>query len=292
MGVSGESTAQWLWDRQSVWSQAADHAKRAIGRARTAGLVLGVLGACAGTAAAQVMAWNDGVGKALAFLAAVAVGLAPLAARAAGPQQVRDWTRLRSLSEELKSEVYTYLARVAPYREADAPEVLLDRAERVLEDASDLVGHTIAHTPRRRDLPSVTDLGSYVDVRVAGQIEGYYRPRAARMSRRTGQVRRAELALAGAAVVLGAVSVVFGAEWATAWVAMVTTVAAAVTAHAAAARYAYQELEFSRTAAELERLTVHRGRAAGPAADDAFVGRCERVISAQNEGWMAKWLSE
>ncbi|MFK0297360.1 DUF4231 domain-containing protein [Streptomyces sp. NPDC090442] len=291
MGDSGESTVQWLWDRQSVWSQAADRAKRAIGRARTVALVLGVAGACAGTAAAQVMAWSEGAGKALALVAAVAVGLVPLTARAAGPQQVRDWTRLRALSEELKSELYAYLARVAPYRDADASRVLLDRAELALADAGDLAGRTLALAPRRRALPAVTDVGSYAQVRVAGQIEDYYRPRAALMSRRGAQVRWAELALAALAVVLGAVSVVFGADWATAWVATVTTVAAAVTAHAAAARYAYQELEFSRTAAELERLSARRAQGADPAADDAFVGRCERVISAQNEGWTAKWRS-
>lgn len=53
----------WLWDRQSVCSQAADNAKRSISKARAVGLVLGVAAACAGAAAAQVMSWSDGVGK-------------------------------------------------------------------------------------------------------------------------------------------------------------------------------------------------------------------------------------
>lgn len=285
---------RWLWDRQSVWSQAANHAKRSIGRARTAGLALGVGAACAGTAATQVMAVSGGAGKTLAFLAAVAVGLMPLAAKKAGPQQIRDWTRLRSVSEELKSEAYTYLAGVAPYQDADSARVLLDHAERVIADASDLAGHTSGLAPRQRVLPAVTDIGSYVDVRVVDQIEKYYWPRAADMGRRTRQVRRAELALAAAAVVLGGASGVFGAGWASAWVATVTTVAGAVTAHAAASRYAYQELEFSRTAAELERLVARRAPTANadPTADGAFVSQCERIISAQNEGWMAKWLAE
>ncbi|MFG2228120.1 DUF4231 domain-containing protein [Streptomyces sp. NPDC048644] len=283
---------QWIWDRQSVWSQAAGHAKRAITRARTVALVLGVTGACAGTTAAQVMAWSDMAGKSLAFLSAVAVGLVPLATKRAGPQQVRDWTRLRSVSEQLKSELYAYLAHVAPYRDADAPQMLLDRTERALTDASDLVGHTVALTPRRRALPAVTDVGSYLELRVVGQIEGYYLPRAAYMSQLNSQVRRLEVVLAATAAVLGAVSGAFGADWATAWVATITTVAAAVTAHAAASRYAYQEMEFSRTAAELESLTAHRTEDADPATDDAFVDQCERVISAQNEEWRAKWLSE
>jgi hypothetical protein len=42
----------------------------------------------------------------------------------------------------------------------------------------------------------------------------------------------------------------------------------------------------------LESLMARRAEDADPAADDAFVGQCEQVISAQNEGWMAKLLSE
>lgn len=292
MRVSSQSMEQWVWDRQSVWSQAADRAKRSIGRARTAGLVLGVTAACTGTAAAQVMAWSAEAGKCLAFLAAVAVGFVPLATKGAGPQQVRDWARLRSISEDLKSETYVYLARVAPYRDADAPQRLLDRVERTLTGASDLVSHTIALTPRRRALPAVTDVRSYVELRVASQIEGYYRPRAAYMRRRNSHVRRAELALAATAAILGAISGAFGAGWTVAWIATVTTVAAAVTAHAAASRYAYQEMEFSRTFAELESLAARRGEDPELADDDVFVDRCERVVSVQNEGWMAKWCSE
>jgi hypothetical protein len=65
--------------------------------------------------------------------------------------------------------------------------------------------------------------------------------------------------------------------------------------HAAASRYAYQELEFARTTAELESLLVRRTEAAAkvsPEADDGFVTHCEQVISAQNEGWMTKWAAK
>ncbi|MFD4405021.1 SLATT domain-containing protein [Nocardia sp. NPDC058499] len=88
--------------------------------------------------------------------------------------------------------------------------------------------------------------------RVRGQVDRYYRPRAAEMNRRQRRLHKVQLAFTAAAVVLGAISSVFQAGWASAWVATVTTMTAAVTADIAATRYAYQELEFSRTAAELE----------------------------------------
>lgn len=83
------------------------------------------------------------------------------------------------------------------------------------------------------------------------------------MSRRCTAVRRCEVSLAVVASGLGAVAGVYGTDSAALWVATVTTVTATVTAHAAAARYAYQELEFSRTAAELESLLARRSAGAG-----------------------------
>jgi hypothetical protein len=284
-----------LWDQQSVWSQAADRVKRSIGKARTAGLILGIAAAGFATAASQVMVWSAPLGKTLAFLAAVAAGLAPPAAARSGPRSIRDWTRLRSVSEALKSEIYTYLARVDPYRAADATKVLIERIDRLHADTSDLIHHTINLAPAQRPLPAVTDVDSYADVRLKTQISDYYRPRAAHMSRRMTLVRRAGLALAATAAVLSAVSAVFGVNQASGWVATITTVTAAVTTHAAASRYAYQELEFARTTAELESLLVRRTEATakvGPEADDGFVTHCEQVISAQNEGWMTKWAAK
>lgn len=286
-----ESAVRWAWDRQSVWSQAADRVKRSIERYRAAGLILGIIGACAATAATQLMAWSSGTGKALALLSAIAVGFIPLTTKYAGPQNIQEWTRLRSVSERLKSEVYMALAGVGAYRDGDASAELLDRVGRSADEAADLLPRTIGITPLARSLPEVSDVDSYIGTRVAGQIEGYYRPRAAQVHRRIRRIRRCELTLTAIAVVLGAISVVFAAGWASAWVATVTTVTAAVAAHVASTRYAYQELEFSRAAAELEAITIGH-RSGVPDADDALVEQCEQVISAQNEGWIAKWLAE
>lgn len=285
--VEPESAARHVWDRQSVWSQAADAAKKTIGRARATGLALGIATAALSTVGAQLMDGQSALGRILTFAAAVSAGLVPLAAGQSGASALRDWTRLRSVSEALKSEVYVCLARADAYRSGDAARTLLERADRLVADTADLVHRTGGLVPRRRPLPEVFDVDSYLAVRVTGQIHDYYRPRAALMTRRFTAVRRCELVLAGAAAVLGGLAAVFGMDRAAVWVATVTTMSATVTAHAAAARYAYQELEFSRTAAELDSLLTRRGT--DGRSDDAFVSQCELVISAQNEAWMAKW---
>jgi hypothetical protein len=76
-----------------------------------------------------------------------------------------------------------------------------------------------------------------------------------------------------------------------AWIAVITTISAAVAAHVGATRYEYQLLEYLRTADELSRLRRDASATKSPTELDQHVVRCERIISIQNEGWMAKLSS-
>jgi hypothetical protein len=286
--ATGPAEVQRVWDRQSVWSQSADRLNRLIGRTRLASLVLGAAAAVMGAAAAQTMDFGL-LGELLAFGAAVAAALVPLTARSAGPDAVRDWTRLRSISEALKSEVYVHLAGVGRYRGATGPGPLLDEAERIEADGADLLPRLTGIEPVTRTPPAVSGIGSYVTERIQGQLDGYYRPKALRMGRSVRIVRRIEAALGAAGAVAGAVAGAFQVGEIAAWVAVFAMLAAAVGTHAAAAKYEYRQLEYTRTAEQLTRLLARRERnAPSTADDDAFVAECELVISAQNEAWMAK----
>lgn len=281
-----------VWDEQSVWSGAANSLKARIGRARSVALVLGATAAVLGTAAAQTMAWNHVLGSALAFASAMAAGAAPLVASRPGPAAVAQWTRMRSVSEAMKNEVFTFLAGVHPYRAADAEARLAARLERLREDASDLLAQTVGVRPVQRELPAVTDVGSYVEHRLLRQTQDYYRPRAEHMRRRLVLVRRLELCLGLAGVTFGALAGTLGWGPAAAWVAVTAMLAAALSAHAQASKYEYQQIEFVRTADQLHRLLVawrRRASASDEVAEDAFVSDCEQVISVLNDAWMAKW---
>jgi hypothetical protein len=286
-----ESVVSAVWNQQSVWSQAADRMKRGIFRARTVSLLSGIVAAVCATAASQAA---GSPARGLAFLSAVGAGLAPMAGLRAGPGLLRDWVRLRSVSEALKSEVYQFLAGVGPYRAGDARLLLLEQVRQITGGAQDLVHHTLGIVPADRAVPRVTDAASYAEFRLRSQIERYYQPKAEEMRRRSAVVRGVELALGVAGVVLGAASASLGTTGLERWVAVTVTVSAAVMTHAAASRYDYQQLEFSRTAAELRFLHSRwaAARERTPESDDAFVARCEHVISVQNEGWMAKWSED
>ena len=61
-------------------------------------------------------------------------------------------------------------------------------------------------------------------------------------------------------------------------------------AYVAAARYDHMIAEFLRTAQRLEQL---RGsRADTPTEPAAFDDACEAAISIENQGWMARWVSD
>ena len=146
--------------------------------------------------------------------------------------------------------------------------------------------------PVVRDLPLVCDVGSYLTHRVDAQISGYYRPAARRMATRGARIRWLTVALSGTAAALTAVVGVVGGSALTAWIGVVTTVTTALTGYGAAQRYEYQQLEFTRTANQLERLRTGRLGERSQLDDDAFVSECERIISISNEGWMAKVADE
>jgi SMODS and SLOG-associating 2TM effector domain 1/Protein of unknown function (DUF4231) len=283
----------WAWDRQSIWSQAADRLKRYLFWSRTAALLLTIAAAVFVTAAAQLADLSSAAGKVLSWLAAVCASLVALMQASARPERVREWMRTRSVSEALKAETYTFLAGVSPYRGADRQSIFRKNLDTVLEDAADLEGKTIGIEPVQRAIPSVSDVDSYSTVRVQGQVSRYYRPKSVAMNRRAQLFRAIETGLAVAAALLSATAAVSGHEGWAAWLPVITTITAAVAAEAAVQRYSALAAEYARTYAELERLLRDRhGAVSGSAtADDAFVHDAERVISLQNEAWMARGVA-
>jgi hypothetical protein len=130
-----------------------------------------------------------------------------------------------------------------------------------------------------------------MDVRVKGQIDGFYRPRSDELRGKITTVRRVQAGLSAAGVLAGAAAAAFGGDKIAVWVPVLTTVAAAVAAHSAAERYEFLLTEYLRTAEELERLAARRGRARSMS-DYELAQAAEHVISIQNEGWMAKLNTE
>jgi hypothetical protein len=280
-----------VWQRQSVWSQAAGRAKRALTRSRAWVLGLTVLAAVLGTLSAQLHDIAEVPSKGLALGTAVCLAVAPFLVARSGRDAVEAWTHLRSVAESLKADVYRHLAGVAPFAGADRDAVLLRRLDLSEKDAEPLLLRLDEFTPKPRDLPPVHDVASYLSHRVDDQVTGYYRPAARQMAHRAVRLRRAGTNLAASSAALAAVAGIAGGAAVLAWVGVLTTVVTSLATYGATQRYETQQLEFARTASQLERLRA--GWTAGDAAaDDALVSETERIISISNAGWMAELLGQ
>jgi hypothetical protein len=207
MDAAGESTSgtalTWVWDRQSIWSQAAGKLKNSLFRARKGALWLTVAAAILATSGVQIAEVSPLWGRILAAASALSVALVTAVQRATSRKRVQDWTRARSVSEGLKAETFRFMAGVVPYRGEDHVAVFQRNADRILGDADDLKGVAIGIRPVQRPLPNVSDMSSYITERVSKQIDTYYRPQSEAMKQRADRYRVVINLLAVVALLLG-----------------------------------------------------------------------------------------
>jgi hypothetical protein len=289
MGTVQESTQlTWAWAQQRIWSLTANRLKRRIDQARLAALALGIATAVLAVAAHQVGGLSVLAGQVLSAVAAVTAGAATLVQRRVSTGQIRDWTRARSASEGLKTEIYSFLGGGAAYTGSDPDRRLGEKTGGIVEAVGGLQRHTLGIVPDTKPIPLVHDVDSYIALRVNDQIDEYYKKKAVLYDKRVRRLRRAGDVLGVTALVLAAVAAAFKVDSLNAWVPVVTTIGTSVAAYIAAARYDHMVIEFLRTAQRLESLC--RERRDKPDGDPAaFIDACEAAISVENQGWMARW---
>ena len=133
---------EWAWQRQSVWSQTADKLKR--GPHRLWGFRLSLIVAAAlALAGSQLKAVSLAASIVLAVAAAVALAAVGLLRGRQNVEQVRQWTRARSVSEAIKTEVFVFLCQSGRYNAADRELRLEVEVQRLSElAAGDLQRYT------------------------------------------------------------------------------------------------------------------------------------------------------
>jgi hypothetical protein len=303
-----ERVVERIWRKRLEWSKAADRLKARVGRARATALALGIAGAVLATAATTLMPSGLRTPCALAGALSLAVGTYVMS-RLVTPQRLRSWTRARSVSEAIKTEVWSFRAKVEPYAGDDAPLRLVERVEMLEAQATDLEpilalvrAEVPSVLPKGKQPPTAMSAEQWVERRVLSQSEGYYRKAARNLARRLASLRDVEITLGLLATAASAVAAWSASQPQAAtrslglavgpWVAVLTTVGAAIAAHIAANRYDFLVMSYGATARRLEHL-VDRWKMQGKPTDErrwsAFVHDCEAAISVENEGWLARW---
>jgi hypothetical protein len=275
-----------VWRRHRQWSVAADAARKRLDRWRLWNLVLLVIGALTGALAAQTwLAARVATGS--AAVAAICLGLAGLLqARALTADQTARWMHARAASEALKAETYRYLMRVAPYAQADRTQVLQAHLHVVRTRAAALLADQQDAPADDRPLPTLHTVQEYVTARAHGQAT-WHRNRSAEHARQARRMRFLQLLATGVGVVLAAVTGFVPSWRLSTWTAAATTIAVAFGAHLAATQHQGIAAAYAATADQLETLVAGFDPAtATPGQQAQFVADVERVLAAQNQGWM------
>jgi SMODS and SLOG-associating 2TM effector domain 1/Protein of unknown function (DUF4231) len=275
-----------VWRHHRQWSHAANAARARLDRWRLWTLLLLVLGALSGATAAQTwLASRTATG--FAIVAAVALALAGfIQVRALNPAQTARWTRARAASEALKAEVYRYLIRVSPYAGADRAQALLAQLDLVQARAqAQLVDQQTGSADDRR-VPSVRTFMDYVTERPQEQAS-WHRSKSDEHRRQSRTLRIWQLIATGIGVILSAVAGFVPSLRVSTWTAAATTIAAALGAHLAATQHQRLAATYAATADQLERLIADIDpETATPEQQAQFVADVERILVAQQEGWL------
>jgi hypothetical protein len=287
MEANFSKDSSWAWTQQRIWSRTATRLKRNIDRARMLTLCLAITTAVFAAAAVQASGGALWAGRSLSAAAAVAAGLGIVTRRQTGTEQVRTWTRARSVSEALKTEVYAYLAGGSDYAHDDRDRRFAERTRGLVSAVADLQRHSLGEITDNKPVPAIHDVESYIRERINGQLEGYYRPKALLYEHRVRRLRLAGDMLGLSAAALTAAAAAFGTSEFSVWVPVVTTVGTSVAAYIAAAGYDHLIVEFLRTAQRLEYLLDSRVH--NSIGDAEFIDKSEAAISTENQGWMARW---
>jgi len=279
------SAVEGAWRRHRRWSIAAGNGRARLDRWRRVNLILLAVGAVLGAVAAQP-SWPRGLTATAAGLAAFALATAGIVQqRFLNADEVARWTGARAASEALKTEVFSYLAGVAPYDGTDRDRVLDTQVEAVQDKAAALMVDLQRTPPDDRALPEVHDLSSYVANR-ASQQANWHRSKINEHVQAARRIRWAELAATLTAALLGAIGAAFDTRGLAVWIGVATTIGAALAAHLSATQHDRIAASYATTADRLDLLIEHL-----PAEPDAgiraqFVADVESRLAAQNESWL------
>jgi hypothetical protein len=211
--------------------------------------------------------------------------------------EAQAWVRARAAAEALKREAFRSAAKAQPYDIPTADELLKKERERIEGPLADLSDRQV-QAPREGSAPrGALSAEQYRERRVREQID-WYTSKAHRYRKVATRLRWTEFTLALAATIITALAGALGKKFeigpmqfdVAALTAVLTTVSGAILAHIEASRYQHLVTSYLATAARLEDLDTEYDAARADAGTwSEFVNRCEDIIAAENNSWVAKW---
>ena len=262
--------------RQQQWSETASRSKTKVFVYRLLGLVALIMGAIGAVLASQLAPVDQGWMVVVGVTTAAVVAIGTWLRTSKEPRERLHWADARRSSEEITSELCTYLVGAGRYRTPKAAEML----KKLL-----LTHEGVSGPVKSRERPRITDMDSYLQVRVTGQI-AYHQSKADRYETGLEIAKVVEVGFGFMAAMLSLLAPLWGQDIAV-WAGVCTAIAGIVAAHITQIGYQRLCARYRRTAKELRRLLKELPDDPDHAAGDAFVAACERVLVEQNDDWHA-----
>jgi hypothetical protein len=286
-GASTDRGLDLVWRRHRQWSMVAAAARARMDKWRQRNLVLLVVGALAGATAAQtwLASWAATGFAIVATVSLVVAGM--IQANLLNSDQTARWTQARAASEALKAEVYRYLVRVSPYASDDRAQVLQGQLDAVQARAPEsLLADQQASAGDGSPIPVMHTVADYVTGRAQNQAD-WHRMKSGEHMRQARTLRIWQIAATGVGAILSAIAGFVPSWQLSAWTAATATIAAAFGTHLAATQHQRIAAGYANTVDQIERLIAGIDPAtATPEQQAEFVAAVERVLVAQNEGWV------
>ena len=256
-------------------------------------MVLTILGALFGTVSSQIAGFQANIAWVSGLMGGIFIAIATyFCQEILKPEQECAWVRARSVAEALKSEIFLFRTGTPPYDTPDPTHVLLERVGELLNKVKDLPSVQLSQEQKQEKFPEKKlTVENYLEERLQDQLEHFYLPRAREYEKILKRWRQLSFTIGGLAVILG-----FLGKWTGAWVAVLTTMGTSVTSYLFANQYQYLIISYQATARQLEFLK-NKWMIMGAPVDDLgkshlFIIDCEKVISVENNAWMANLLDK
>jgi SMODS and SLOG-associating 2TM effector domain 1/Protein of unknown function (DUF4231) len=285
--------------RAESWSETANQLKARLDLVRWIVFALSIAGALAAAIASQILPEAGATSHAsFATLGAVLLaGATFLSGRLLRDTEVQAWARARAAAEALKRESFRFATRAQPYDTSTADELLKKEREKIEGQLTDLRDRQVDATHEGSAPRVALSAEQYRERRVRDQID-WYIMKARHYRKVATRLRWTEFTLALAATIITALAGALGKRFdigpmqfdVAALTAVLTTVSGAILTHIEASRYQHLVTSYLATAARLEDLDTEFDVAkTNPGAWSEFVNRCEEIIAAENNSWVAKW---
>lgn len=285
-------------NRAATWSETASRLKSRLDFVRWIVFVLSISGALAAAIASQIPLVN--MHAVLTALGTVFLAAATFASnRLLRDSEVQAWFRARAASEALKREAFRYATQAHPYDSGNTDQTLKSERERIEKNLDDLIEREIAAKREGSAPRAMLTPQQYRDRRLSGEVKEFFRPRALAYRKIAARLKWLEFALALAATIITALAGVIDKSHfpvadvhfdVAALTAVLTTISGSILAHVEASRYQHLITSYLATARRLEDEDANFESAKGDAKSwSDFVNKCEDIIAAENNSWVAKW---